>query len=220
MLLRGLTVLAVRPFRLMLPVLALVLAVPGCAGLKPAPQATTPAAAGRTQPAAPGDAPAATPQAPAAAGRAEPGAPKPFAEVVRGATVTEGFLPVWRRDEKVWLEIPADRWNQPFLLTVNVNASVGQRGLYASQMGRSWLAQWRRIGSQVQLVARNTAHRAEGDAALQAALAEGLSDSLLGATPVASAPHPERGSVLVDAAFLLGDIAGYAPAIESAFRMT
>lgn len=207
--------------RRLLPALVLALALSGCASLMP-PAVTPQAPAARIHPPSPTDAAApgagAAP-APAAAARPEPGAPRPFMEVVRGATATEGFLPLWRKDEKVWIEIPQDRWNQPFLLTINVNASVGQRGLYASQMGRSWLAQWRRIGSQVQLVARNAAFRAEGDTALQIALAEGVSDSLLGATPVASAPHPERGSVLIDAAFLLGDIAGYSPSIESAFRM-
>lgn len=201
--------------------LVVSLLLTGCASLAP-PTASAPPAAARVHPPSPTDptTAAAAPAAAATAARPEPGAPRPFADVIRGASVSQGFLPVWRKDEKVWIEIAQDRWNQPFLLTINVASSVGQRGLYASQMGRSWMAQFRRIGNQVQLVARNTAFRADGDTALQIALTEGLSDSLLGATPVASAPHPERQSVLIDAAFLLGDIAGYSSSIESAFRMS
>ena len=205
-----------------------VLLLAGCATL--VPPASPPAATGsvqapRVHPASPIEAAPAktdTTSAPGAAGavaRPDPAAPKPFAEVTRGATEMEGFFPLWRKDEKVWIEIPEARWNQPFLLTINVASSVGQRGLYASQMGRSWMAQFRRIGNQVQLIARNVDYRAEGNPALQRAIREGFSDSLLGATPVASGPHPERKSVLIDGAFLLGDIAGYSNSIESAFRL-
>ena len=205
-----------------------VLLLAGCATL--VPPASPPAATGsvqapRVHPASPVEGVpgrSETTSAPGAAGavaRPDPAAPKPFAEVTRGVTEMEGFFPLWRKDEKVWIEIPEARWNQPFLLTINVASSVGQRGLYGSQMGRSWMAQFRRIGNQVQLIARNVDYRAEGNPALQRAIREGFSDSLLGATPVASAPHPERKSVLIDGAFLLGDIAGYSNSIESAFRL-
>ena len=120
--------------------------------------------------AAPSRPEAASPGAPVPAARPDPAAPKPFADVIRGATEAEGFFPLWRKDEKVWIEIPEARWNQPFLLTINVASSVGQRGLYASQMGRSWMAQFRRIGNQVQLIARNVDYRAEGNPALQRAV--------------------------------------------------
>ncbi|WP_337240002.1 hypothetical protein, partial [Proteus faecis] len=84
-------------------------------------------------------------------------------------------------------------------------------------MGNSWVASFRRVGTQMQLVARNLGWRAEGQLALQRAIAQGFSESLLGAGPVASLEHPERKSVLLDAGFLLGDVAGYSGAIEAAF---
>src|SRR5512139_426193 len=117
------------------------------------------------------------------------GQPKPFDEVVKGATQQAGFVPVWRKDDKIWLEIPADRLEQPFLLSVNVASSVGERGLYASQMGPSWLATFRKIGtSHMQLLALNTSY-VSGTAAMKSAVEQGFSNSLLGSAAIVSAPH-------------------------------
>ncbi|MCI1190726.1 zinc-dependent metalloprotease [Calidifontimicrobium sp. SYSU G02091] len=172
----------------------------------PAPSATTPAASAATAPSA-------------AAPRSDPAPLRPFADVVRDAQRIDGFVPLWRRDERVWLEIAPERLNQPLLLSVNVASSVGERGLYAGQMGPVWLVEFRRVGNTLQLVARNTRFRADGDPALRRAVAQGFSESLIAYGAVASAAHPQRQSFLVDAAFLLSDLAGYATALERAFRI-
>ncbi|WP_337877596.1 zinc-dependent metalloprotease [Caldimonas sp.] len=185
-------------------VMWLAASVAGCAGI------------GATSPQAPAPPPAAAASSP----RPPAGALPAFEEVVRGATREDGHLPVWRREDKVWFELAPAQLGQPLMFSINVAGAVGQRGLYASQMGRSWLVQWRRQGDRMQLVALNTAVRAPGDPALSRAVGEGYSESLLAAMPLASAPHPQRQSVLVDASFLLGDIAAYGSAIESAFRLS
>lgn len=168
--------------------------------------------------AAAASAPAAGASSPTAA-RPDPAAPKPFADIIKDAKQQDGFIPIWRKDEKTWLEIPAERLNQPFLLTVNIASAVGERGLYASQMGPSWMAEFRRVGNQIQLLARNTDFRALGEGGSQRAVAQAFSDSLLASAAVASAPHPERKSVLVDASFLITDLPAYATRIEMAYRL-
>lgn len=157
--------------------------------------------------------------APAARPAADPTAPKPFADVIKDAKQQDGYLPVWRKDDKVWLEIPEAVMGKDLMFTANVSQSIGERGLYASQMGPDWVVQFRRVGHTLQLVARNMAYRAGEDAATKASVQQAFSDSLLAAAPVASAPHPERKSVLVDASFLLSDIMGYSTRIEYAFRL-
>lgn len=154
-----------------------------------------------------------------AAGKPDPAALKPFAEIIKDAKQDEGLFPIWRKDEKAWLEIPAERLNQPFLFAVNISSSVGERGLYASQMGPSWMAEFRRVGQQMQLLAKNTDFRASGEGGSQRAVAQAFSDSLLASTAVLSAPHPQRKSVLIDASFLIADLPSYSTAIERAFRM-
>ncbi|MBC7956930.1 MAG: zinc-dependent metalloprotease, partial [Cytophagales bacterium] len=149
----------------------------------------------------------------------DPSQPKPFDEVVKGATQQAGFVPIWRKDDKIWLEIPNERLDQPFMLSVNVASSVGERGLYASQMGPSWLASFRKIGTnQMQLIALNT-NFVSGTPGMKFSVEQGFSHSLLASAAIASAPHPQRKSVLIDAGFLLTDIPGYSTRIEQAFRM-
>ena len=138
--------------------------------------------------------------------------------MIKDAKQQDGLFPIWRKDEKVWLEIPKSALDKPFLFTVNIASSVGERGLYASQMGRDALAQWRRIGNQMQLLALNTKFRAVGGSEL--AVSQAFSPSLLASAAVLSLEHPERKSILVDAGFLLADIPGYSTRIESAYRLT
>lgn len=187
----------------------------GCATVR-APQAE--AAKSAAAPAAAASAPGAAASGAAAAAKPDPAAPKPFDEVVKGATRQEGFVSVWRKDEKVWLEIPDELFGKPFLLSANISHSVGERGLYGGQMGPSWMATFRKVNRQVQLIALNTSFAATG-AAMKSAVEQSFTDSLLAATGVASAEHPQRQSVLVDASFLLADLPAYTTRIEAAYRL-
>ena len=187
----------------------------GTAPMLAAAPATPPASAAVSEPQAAASAPAGA--ASSARPPVDPAAPKPFADVIKDAKQQAGLFPIWRKDEKVWLEIPKAGLNKPFLFTVNIANSVGERGLYASQMSYEALVEWRRIGNQMQLIAINTKYRGEGGSKL--AVSQAFSPSLVAGMVVASTEHPERKSVLVDAAFMLSDIAGYSTRIESAFRL-
>jgi hypothetical protein len=165
-------------------------------------------------------APASAASAPAAAKPpADPTAPKPFAEVTKDAKMEDGMFPIWRNDDKVWLEIPRAMLNKAFLFTANIANSVGERGLYASQMGADWMAEFRVVGKQVQLLAINTKFRALSGEGSKRAVEQAFSPSLLGSGAVASLEHPERKSVLIDAGFLLSDIPGYSTRLEMAYRL-
>lgn len=183
---------------------------------KPAANSGKPAADGKTAAAAP----AAGTSAPAAAKPpADPTAPKPFAEVTKDAKRIDGLFPIWRKDDKVWLEIPKEMLGKPFLFTVNIANSVGERGLYASQMAGDLMAEFRLVGRQVQLLAPNMKFRAISEQGSKLAIEQAFSPSLLGAGPMAAAEHPERKSILVDASFLLSDIPGYSTRLEMAYRL-
>ncbi|WP_423598193.1 zinc-dependent metalloprotease [Roseateles sp. MS654] len=200
---------------------ALLLTACATTGTTGSPTAAAPAAQAATPPAsaasgAPGQPGAASPMS-APRPAADPTAPKPFAEVSRDTKRDGGLFPVLRKDEKVWLEIPRAMLNKPFLFTINISSSIGERGFYASQMGPEIMAEWRRIGNTIQLVALNTEFRAEGGG--KRAGEEAFSPSLLAAGPVASADHPERKAFLVDAGMLLSDIPGMSTRLEMAYRL-
>lgn len=212
------------------PLLAMLAMLTACANLETKTLNATASTNAATALASAPDAKATTASAPATgasaptaaasapAKPADAAAPKPFAEVIKDAKQQDGLYPIWRKDEKVWLEIPKSALNKPFLFSVNIANSVGERGLYASQMGTDAMAEWRRIGNQMQLLALNTKFRAAGGSRL--AVEQAFSPSLLASAAVLSLEHPERKSVLVDASFLLADIPGYSTRIEAAYRLT
>jgi hypothetical protein len=147
--------------------------------------------------------------------------PRPFADVIKDAKETPGFFTIWRREDKAWIELTDAQLNKPFALAVNISNSVGERGLYASQMGPEWMVEWRKVGNNIQLVALQDNFRVDagGDKALKDTVRQAFSDSLLANTAVASAPHATKKSFLIDAAFLINDIPQYGYVIDRAFRM-
>ncbi len=178
-------------------------------------EAQTPAPATPAAPTAPAAAPAA-PAAPAAA----PGAPKPFKEVIKDAKETAGFFSLYQKDEKVWIAIKPDQFNKPFFFTYNIPQSVGERGLYGSQMGGAEMAVFKKIGNHVQLIAKNAAFVAKAGTPQAQVVSEAFSDSLIASTAVASAPNADTKAILIEAnSLLFSDIPGYLTRLESAYRM-
>ncbi len=198
---------------------------------KPEPSAAAATAAAADKPSATSASESAKPAAGAAAAAAAtpPGAPRPFAEVVKDAKVIQGLFPIWQKDDKAWIEIPADMLDKPFFLSINMSRGIGERMLFAGLMGsRDWyatggeyVAEFRKAGGNIQLIARNTTFVARAGSPEERAVRKSFSDSLLSSAPVASAPHPERKSVLVDAnALLMSDIPRASWLIERNYRNT
>ena len=187
--------------------------------LRPRPPA---AAAKPLGAAASAPASAAAPTAPPA-----PGQPPAFATVIKDAKESKGLIALWQKEEKVWLELKPEDFNKPFFLSPKISQGIGEAGVYGGTMigrwgrtGRAQLVEFRRINNLVQLVAINTEY-AGGDAKSPSgrAVAAGFSNSLLGTAQVASQPHPERKTVLVDASsFFLGDMLGLGMALQRSYR--
>ena len=157
----------------------------------------------------------------AAAVRPDLTAPKPFKEIIKGSTEMKGFFTLHQKEEKVWIEIKPEQLEQPFFFSVNIPNSVGERGLYASQMGTSHMVVFRKIGNQIQLIAKNARFTAAPGTPQALAVSQAFSDSLLASAAVVSSPHPDSKAILVEAnALLFGDIPGYATRLDSAYRMS
>ena len=172
-------------------------------------------------PAAPASAPAsATPPSASATPPAAPGALRPMKDILKDAKSTPGFFTLHQKDEKVWLEILPSQLNKPFFFSYNIPRSIGERGLYGSQMGGSKLVEFTKIGNQIQLIAKNTQFFAKEGTPQAQFVSESFSDSLMSSAAVVSAPHPETKSILIEAnALLFSDIPGYQTRIEASFRM-
>jgi hypothetical protein len=198
------------------PVLRNASAAPAAAPPRP----LSPAAGGASASlSANGPAPA-TPPAPAA------GASPPFATVIKGAQRIDGPLTLWRKDDKLWFELLPEQFGQPYLLSPKIKNGIGDAlvlgGLMAwpvNGAGGVQVVSFERVHNHVRLQARNTDISAAAGSPQARALAESYAHSLLGSTPVASAPHPDRKSVLVDAgALFLSDMLGVGMRLQRALR--
>ncbi len=170
-------------------------------------------------------APAATP-APGAP--PAPGSPPPFATVVRDAARIEGPITLWQKDDRVWIELAPEQFGVPYLLSPKLKTGIGEAFLFGGLMaypvsgaGGQQVVEFVRIHNQVRLQARNLEIVAKPGTPEARAVEAGYSASLLGSTPVASLPHPERKSVLVDAGSLfLTDLLGVSIRLQRAFRQS
>ncbi|HEY2627957.1 MAG TPA: DUF5117 domain-containing protein, partial [Usitatibacter sp.] len=159
---------------------------------------------------------------PAGAPAAQPPAaqPKPFAEVIKGAKELPGYFKLFEKEDKVWMAIKPDQLDKPFFFSYNIPRSIGERGLYGSQMGDSGIAVFHKVGGVVQLIAANTEFFAKEGTPQAHFVRESFSDSLIGSAVVVSQPHADDKAVLIEAgALLFGDIPGYLTNLEIAFRL-
>jgi hypothetical protein len=208
--------------------IAALLVLAGCAGLPGAAPGTLSASAATkpatgpvsvppaAMPASGSAAPGAVPLAPAPAA----GQPPPFATVIKDARKIDGLFTAWQKDERLWLELRPEDFNRPFFLSPKLSTGIGEGRLFGGLMlGSPRLVQFRRQHNVVQLLAINGQQSAKPGTPEARAVAAAISPSLLGANLVASQPHPERKSVLVDAgAIFLSDMMGLGGRLQRTYR--
>lgn len=144
---------------------------------------------------------------------------KPYADVVQGAREQHGLFTLWRKDEKVWIDLKPDQLGPLFFLSWTFPRGLGERGIYGGMMGDGHLVYFKRIGNTLQLLARNSAFTARAGTPMAHAVADGFSDSLLASAPVVSLPDPRGKGFLVEANLLfLKDLPMATLDLEAAFR--
>ncbi|MBA3598122.1 MAG: zinc-dependent metalloprotease [Methylibium sp.] len=156
-----------------------------------------------------------------------PGQPPAFATVIKDAQYTDGLITVWRKDEKIWFELAPDDLGRLLFLSPKYASGIGERGFFGGLMASTWglaigqpqAVEFRRINNQIQLVALNMAYAAKVGTPEAQAVKNAYSPSLLGSAVAASEEHPERKSILVDAASLfVSDLPGIAQALQRSYR--
>ena len=188
------------------------------AAAAPPTVARTVATPGRTPPAPPPA--AAPPTAP------PPGSPPPFAVVTKDAKQIDGPITAWQKDDKLWLELTPEQFGKPFMWSPKLSTGIGEAfvlgglmGYGISGAGGPQLVEFVRVHNTVRLLARNTDVIAKPGTPEARAVGASYSPSLLGSMAVASQPHPQRKSVLVDASSLfLSDLQGVGLQLQRAFR--
>ncbi len=182
---------------------------PGPTPPAPAPQSSPPAAATLAVPTTLPGTPQTSPPIPQA---------KPFNEVVKGAHELPGYFNLYQKDEKVWIELKPEQLDKPFYLSVNRTRGLGE-GFIFPFMVRGYVVEFHKIGPLVQMIAKNQRYKAKDGTPLALAAQQSFTDSLLGSATVASQPHPERKSILIEAnGLFLADIPGDSTLLEATYR--
>jgi len=152
----------------------------------------------------------------------------PFALVIKDAKRIDGLLALYQKDDKVWIELQPADFGKLFFLSPKIARGIGEGRVFGGTMigrdgsfGRSQVVSFRKLHNQVQLLARNQQFLADAGTPQARAVSAAFSDSLLGSVPVASQPHPERKSVLIDASPLfLGDMLGIGAVLQRTYRQS
>jgi hypothetical protein len=224
-----------RPSLLSLAAALGALGLAGCATTAAAPMSGAAATASASAPVSAASAPSAAVAKPAAAAASAsaptppplPGQPPAFATVIKDAKETKGLFSLWQKEERVWIELKPEDFNKPFFFAPKLARGIGEAGIFGGSMFvpgsriDDRIVEFRRVHNTVQLIAVNTEFIARGDAKSPEAraVAAAFAPSLLSSTSVASSPHPERKTVLVDAgALLLNDMLGIGAALQRAYR--
>src|SRR5438046_4352218 len=125
---------------------------------------------------------------------------KPFDEIVKDMEVLKGLFTFYRKAEenKLLMEILPEQIDKTFLFAATVDQSVGERGLYAAQMGGNFPFSFHKIGKNVQWIIKNPTFTAETGTPAARATARSFPSGILAWARVKSKPHVERKSWLVD----------------------
>jgi hypothetical protein len=70
------------------------------------------------------------------------------ADVTKDAKSSGGYLPVWTKDEKTWLEVPAALLDQPMFFGSSVSSGIGDMPLLPGLMGEEQVVVLRRVGNK------------------------------------------------------------------------
>lgn len=186
------------------------------------------AAAGPQEQQAPSKAPQTSPGAPAAVKPDEakkpegpkPGEEKSFDEVVKDMEVIHGLFTFYRKadENKLLLEILPGQLEKVFLIAVTMDKSVGERGLYSSQQFGDGPFLFHRVGKSVQMVVKNASFTAAPGTPQARATERSFADAIIASAKIQSKPHPERKSILVDAAdIFVSDLPNFGSNLNQAF---
>ncbi|MES2089458.1 MAG: zinc-dependent metalloprotease [Pseudomonadota bacterium] len=176
-----------------------------------------------------GDAPQSA-SAPAGASSAphppQAGQPPAFDTVIKGAERTAGLLPLWKRQDKVWIELTPASLGRALFLSPSLSTGIGESGLFGGlmasrfgQVGRPQWVEFRRVQQQVQLLAINAAYTAQAGTPQARSVQAAFSPSLLASVPVASVAHPQSGAILIEAnSLLVSDLLGLGLQLQRAYK--
>jgi Met-zincin/Domain of unknown function (DUF5117)/Domain of unknown function (DUF5118) len=194
-----------------------------CSTLSIAPPTATPSAtaATTTSPVATSAPSAARPTTPPAAGA--PGTPplRPYAEVIKDAKEFKGMLTVYQKDDKAWLALNPEQFEQPMIFQATLTHGIGEKNIYGNTMlDNEQIIAFRQFNpTTVQVIALNAAYGPRDKSPAGLIVERMFSDSLLFNAPIVSLPDSKSKAVLIELnGLVLNDYPQGGAALERAYR--
>jgi hypothetical protein len=148
----------------------------------------------------------------AKAGEAKAAATKPdskfpeWSKVTEGAKKLEGLFPLYfnEKDQKLFLEIRRDQYNQELILPISIARGAGAMYLGGDTLnfGNQWVISFLRKADKILVVRHNVKVKAESGSPQADAVRVSYSDSVIAALPI-KAEENNGDKVLIDLADLL-----------------
>jgi hypothetical protein len=146
----------------------------------------------QSQPAAAKDAPAAP--------ETKGGKPA-FAVLLKDATRLGGLIPLHRKDDKVYAELPDSILGKDLFVLISIARGIGERSVLGGMSwgdGDDWVWQFRRIDDNIQVVRRNVRFFADKGSPEEKAVDLAYTDSVLFSVPIAT--FAASGAPVIDLA--------------------
>ena len=157
------------------------------------PAPTTPAPTSSAPPAA--TTPAAAP--------AETKSGKPsFAVALKDARKIDGLIPLWKKDDKVFAEIPDALLGKELFVLISIAKGIGDRSILGGMsvgFGDDWVWQFRKVDDTIHVVRKNVRFFADKGSPEEKAVGLAYTDSVLFSVPIVTT-GPEAGMPLIEAA--------------------
>jgi hypothetical protein len=132
-----------------------------------------------------------------------------FQKLIEDYEMIEGLFTIFKNDSEgnVYLEIKPEQFGVVYLM--NLTREAGDGTLFGGAAMLGYFPFYiEKIGKKVQIIEKNVLFRADDTGPMNRALQRNLSNSLFASAKITSRPHPERGSILVDAEeIFLADVA-------------
>jgi hypothetical protein len=122
---------------------------------------------------------------------------KPWSEVTQGAKRVDGFFTVYQKPNQIFFALEKDHLGREFLGAATLAGGIGSNFLLGGLPLGDQLLEFRRVGNQVQLVAKNTRFTAPAGSPIEKAKDLSHGHSILAMLAIES-ENTESKAVLVD----------------------
>ena len=110
-----------------------------------------------------------------------------FEKVVKDSKRIEGLLPLYKKEDKLFLEVPNKLLGKEFFITISIAQGIGSRSLLGGMSwgdGDDWVWTFRKRADKLQIVRKNVRFFAKSGSPEANAVANAYTDSVLFSVPI------------------------------------